>query len=470
MQIRRPQKYRLYPTPVQEATFLRWERALRDLWNAGLAQYLHRFQSNLSEHPKSEDEADKIVLRQCGRILVDPVGFPPTVIQVRKRGAKAGDRKYRSRPDNFTQALELTEAQEVFPWLKEVNRHCKQAVLDYLNDAWVRCFKKLAGRPRFKGRKDPVNLYQPYSKGSVDTFEIEGRFLHLTGGPAMRSLGPLLIKVDRPLDGRVTGFHIVRDVDEWYVIFNLELTIDDPLPSEKPAVGIDRGVALMLADSDGRRVENPKYGAESAAKLAHLQRQLSRKEKFSANWRKTKQKIARLQRDIARQREWTLHHEANYYANNYGQVFLEDLHVKNMTASAKGTVEQPGENVRAKAGLNRSILDVAWGRFGNMVSYKTAAKGASTSKVRAHFTSQKCPKCGCTDEKNRPSQSVFRCIECGYEENADVVGAINVRDRGLLNEVVERKPVQQIRRRRSTGKSTGNGVKPDPKGSDSTSA
>jgi transposase len=80
----------------------------------------------------------------------------------------------------------------------------------------------------------------------------------------------------------VTGFNIVRDVDEWYVIFNLELTIDDPLPSEKPAVGIDRGVALMLADSDGRQVENPKYGAESAAKLAHLQRQLPRKEKFSA--------------------------------------------------------------------------------------------------------------------------------------------------------------------------------------------
>jgi transposase len=96
--------------------------------------------------------------------------------------------------------LELTEAQEAFPWLKEVNRHCKQEVLDNLNDAWLRCFKKLAGRPRFKSRKDAISIYQPYTKGSVNTFTIEGRFLHLTGGSAMRSLGPVSIKVDHPLD------------------------------------------------------------------------------------------------------------------------------------------------------------------------------------------------------------------------------------------------------------------------------
>jgi putative transposase len=125
-----------------------------------------------------------------------------------------------------------------------------------------------------------------------------------------------------------------------------------------------------------------------------------------------------------------LHKESTKIAKNHRVVIVEDLKVKNMSASAKGTIEKPGKNVRAKAGLNRSILDQGWGMFSVMLATKLAWAGGELITVAPQYTSQECPACHHVSPDNRRTQARFLCVECGYENNADHVGAINIRRAG----------------------------------------
>ncbi len=124
-----------------------------------------------------------------------------------------------------------------------------------------------------------------------------------------------------------------------------------------------------------------------------------------------------------RQREHVLHVESAYYAKNHGAVIVEKLLVKNMTRSAKGTVEEPGVNVAQKAGLNRALLDTGMGRFVTMLRYKTEVQGARVIEVPAHHSSQTCSACGVVDAQSRREQDVFLCTACGHLDNADLNAA-----------------------------------------------
>ena len=123
-----------------------------------------------------------------------------------------------------------------------------------------------------------------------------------------------------------------------------------------------------------------------------------------------------------------LHKEATGLAKSHGVYRLEKLRVRNMTASAAGTVEEPGKNVAQKSGLNRSILDQGWGMFATFLSYKEQERGGRVEFTPAPYTSLRCPAPGCghTHANNRPTRDWFCCEVCGYEGHADVVGAINV--------------------------------------------
>lgn len=107
-------------------------------------------------------------------------------------------------------------------------------------------------------------------------------------------------------------------------------------------------------------------------------------------------------------------------------VNIEGLPVRNMSASAAGRIEAPGTNVRAKSGLNKVILDQGWFEFRRQLDYKTAWNGGHLVAVPPHNTSRACPCCGHIAKENRQTQAQFACAECGFEENADLVGAINV--------------------------------------------
>ena len=110
--------------------------------------------------------------------------------------------------------------------------------------------------------------------------------------------------------------------------------------------------------------------------------------------------------------------------------FREDLKIKNMTASAKGTVEEPGSRVAQKSGLNGSILDQGWGIFFSKLDWKTLRLGGHVHKVPPQNTSRTCPICGSVSKDNRKTQALFKCVSCGHQGNADVIAAINIKERG----------------------------------------
>jgi putative transposase len=109
---------------------------------------------------------------------------------------------------------------------------------------------------------------------------------------------------------------------------------------------------------------------------------------------------------------------------------VEDLKINNMSKSAKGNEQQHGKRVKQKSGLNKAILDQGWGMFVNMLDYKQNWNGGMVLRVSAHYTSQTCPCCQHVAKENRCTQSEFKCVECGYSNNADLVGAINIETRG----------------------------------------
>jgi putative transposase len=193
-----------------------------------------------------------------------------------------------------------------------------------------------------------------------------------------------------------------------------------------PTLGVDVGVAAFAATSDEQLVAPLKALAKQQRRLRRYQRAVSRKVKGSANRRKAVVRLGNLHRRIARQRSDWLHKLTTELADRHPVIALEDLRIVNMSASAKGTVEAPGRNVKSKAGLNRSILDAAWGEFRRQLQYKTAWRGGEVIAVPPAYTSRTCRCCGHQAAENRTTQSVFRCVACGHEEHADTHAAKNI--------------------------------------------
>ncbi|WP_280527720.1 RNA-guided endonuclease InsQ/TnpB family protein [Acidithiobacillus thiooxidans] len=210
-----------------------------------------------------------------------------------------------------------------------------------------------------------------------------------------------------------------------------EKEVPDPVHPSTTAVGGDRGVANLLTLSDGTMFLPVTAYRDLQKKLAREQRKLAHKVKFSANWKKQKAKITRLHQRIAEIRKNVLHQVRTTISKNHAVVVLEDLKVRNMTASAKGTVDKPGRNIRQKSGLNKSILDQGWGLLKRILDYKLQWAGGMLFWVNPAYTSQTCSVCGVVDAGNRPNQAVFRCLHCGHEAHADVNAAQNILARGL---------------------------------------
>ncbi len=386
--LQRAYRFRVYPTAKQAARLAQWDGALRFLWNVALEQ-------RLQAHG-----------RRCGP-----------------------DKRY---PTAFDQINELTELRAMLPWLADVPRDACAQVLVELDAAWQRCFKRLARAPRFKRKgRDRAPMIEPHPKA----FRVEGAGRN--GVVVFPKLGALRAVLHRPLEGTPKRCAIVRDGDAWFVSITCEVEIADPAPSTKPPVAIDRGVAVLLADSDRRTVPNPRPLEALQARIARAQRTVARRKRGSKNQQKARAKVARLQRKAARQRAHVLHVESRRYAKNHGAVIVEKLVVQHMTRSAKGTPEEPGTNVAQKAGLNRAILDSGWGAFLTMLRYKVVPEGGRVVEVPARFSSQTCAACGVVDADSRRSQAVFRCTDCGYTDNADINAARVLLARGMRALAVE---------------------------------
>jgi len=200
----------------------------------------------------------------------------------------------------------------------------------------------------------------------------------------------------------------------------------EPIHPSTSAVGIDRGITIMAACSDGQEYIGAKAFRKHEKQLAKVQRELSRKVKFSNNWQKQKEKVQNIHSKIANIRKDALHKASTEISKNHAMIVMKKLGVSRMSKSAKGNSEQHGSNVKAKSGLNKSILDAGWSMFAAMLEYKQRWCGGMVEYIPAAYTSQRCSKCQHTEKANRVSQSKFLCQQCGHSANADHNAALNI--------------------------------------------
>ncbi|MFC3331020.1 RNA-guided endonuclease InsQ/TnpB family protein [Paenalcaligenes hominis] len=239
-------------------------------------------------------------------------------------------------------------------------------------------------------------------------------------------LGWVRYRNSREVLGTVKNVTVSHKAGKWFISIQTERDVEQPVPQGTSAVGIDMGVARFATLSDGTYYAPLNRFKRHETALRKAQQALSRKIKFSHNWKKAKARVQRIHSRIGNARRDYLHKATTAISQNHAMVCIEDLQVRNLFTSAAGTTEQPGRNVRAKSGLNKAILDQGWFEFRRQLEYKLAWTGGWLVAVPPHYTSQTCPECGHCSQSNRPTQAQFVCVACGVKENADVVGAINV--------------------------------------------
>jgi len=303
------------------------------------------------------------------------------------------------------------------PWLKEGPIHPLQQSLKDLDRAYANFFAKRADFPRFK------------KKGLRDSFRYpDPKQIKLDQGNRrlyLPKLGWLRFRKSREVLGAVKNVTVSQSGGRWFVSIQTEREVTVPAPTGG-AVGIDMGVARFATLSDGSHLAPLNSAKKHQVALRKAQQAMSRRTKFSSNWKKAKARVQKIQARIANARRDYLHKVSAMISQNHALVVLEDLQVGNMSRSARGSVEQPGRHIRQKSGLNRSILDQGWYAFRRQLDYKLAWRGAHLVVVPPHNTSRTCPECGHVAVENRPSQARFVCVECGFAGNADHVGAMNV--------------------------------------------
>ena len=301
-------------------------------------------------------------------------------------------------------------------FLREVHSQPLQQTLKDLAVAYRRASNpKLAARyPRFKKRGRPQGIRFPPG------FALNDRGVYLP------KIGWIGFRKNRQIAGSPKNVTVSFDGDHWYIAIQTEREVEEPVHASTSVVGIDLGVARFAALSDGTFVEGANAFKTYEKRLAFYQRRIARKVKFSANWRKAKARVARLQRKLACLRNDMLHKASTTISKNHAVVVMEDLRIINMTASVKGTVADPGTSVRAKSGLNRRILDQGWGAFRRQLGYKLVWLGGTLVLVDPRNTSRTCAHCGHVGPQNRQTQAAFRCAACSYAANADTNAAINI--------------------------------------------
>lgn len=333
----------------------------------------------------------------------------------RKRSVRYGDQS--------AQLKEIRADEQYSRW----SFSSQQQTLKRLDKAFQAFFRRVKrgeapGYPRFK----------PHQRFDTVTFVHGdgGAYLPDDARVRMQGIGHVKVYQHRPVRGRVKQFSVTREGRHWYVSVICTDVPTQVRPLTGAVVGIDRGVTHLLADSDGGFVANPRHYAVARDRLATAQRNLSRKKRGSARRRKAAQRVAAAHRKVRNSRRDCLHKLSRRLVDTYDLLALEDLKVINMTRSAKGTVDNPGTNVAAKSGLNKSIFDAGWGVLQNMLLYKAEDAGVEVVLVNPRNTSRRCHACGHTSADNRQGE-VFLCQSCGHSAHADTNAARNILRLGL---------------------------------------
>lgn len=378
-------QYKLNPTDSQALTLETWGELLRRHWNYALGQRLDWLNRTRCQ------------IDRCS-IVFEPIGDVP------------------DRVDYYTQASELRQTKELFPEYKDIYADCQQQNLIRLDKAWKRWTipdktGKRGGRPRFKKRGDICSFTFPRVNCPKAGAHLSGNILKLA------KIGEIEVILHRPIPDGLTikQATILRKADGWYVSLSLEDdTVPSPLPVDeiKSAVGIDVGLEKLLATSDGLGVEVPQFYRKAQTTLARQQRKLARKQKGSKNYQKQANKVARLHLHIARQRTEFHYQVAHWLCSAYDLIVFESLNIRGL----------------ARTHLAKSILDVAWGAFLDILQAVAVKRGKMVIAENPNNTSQECSGCGKRVQKTLTDR-VHNCPHCGLKMDRDWNAAINILNR-----------------------------------------
>lgn len=325
-------------------------------------------------------------------------------------------------PGGAERFRQLAEARQG-TWLGEGSSSVQQQALRDFDQALRNWWAGTHRRPRWRKQ----GLDEGFCVRDVKVKRLNRRWAEVL----VPKVGWVRFRLSRPLPKRHGMARVTLDrAGRWHVSF----AAPQPTVVREPtgqAVGLDAGVIATLTDSEGRRFHAPGPSATECRRRHRLERRLARQEKGSNRRRRTKTAIARLKATEAdRRRDW-IEQITTALVRGFDLVAVEDLAVRNMVRSAKGTREEPGSNVAAKRGLNRAISAQAWAMFRRRLTDKAATCGVQVVAVDPAHTSQRCAACGHTCPENRESQAVFRCRACGHQANADVNAAVNILAAGL---------------------------------------
>jgi putative transposase len=321
-------------------------------------------------------------------------------------------------PRFLEQARQLTEARDEFKWLRVGSQMVQQQALRDFDQAMANFLAGTHGKPSWRkaGRDEGFRIVA-VKPGHTH------RLSRKTAEVWVPKVGWVRFRWSRSVPEGIKSYRVTRDrAGRWHIAF---AAIPEPIPAPgtDQVVGIDRGVTVSAALSTGEMVTVPRLGQARQRRLRHLQRKLARAERSSSRRARLKLAIAKLKaRDADTRKDWAEKISTNL-ARRFDLIRVEDLRIEAMTRSARGTIAEPGRNVRAKAGLNRSILTSAWGLLVRRIEEKAPGR---VEKINPAFTSQRCSACGHIAAENRESQALFCCMACGYVCNADVNAARNI--------------------------------------------
>jgi putative transposase len=367
-------RYRLLPTSAQEAVLRDHCAHARYVWNLAVEQHSHW-------HP--------------GR---------------------------KSAPGYLEQCRQLTQARAEYPWLAAGSQMVQQQALRDFTQAMAALFapENPAGRPSWRkaGRDEGFRIVGRRGR----QWDVRRVSPHV-GQVWVPKAGWIRFRWSRAVPPGAKSYRVTRDrAGRWHVAFAV-IPGPVPAPGNGQVVGIDRGVTVSAALSTGDLLHAPGMTVREGIRLRRLQRKLSRAKRGSNHRARVKHAIARLRaRETDRRKDWA-EKVSTGIARRFDLIRVEDLKITNMTRSAKGTRENPGRNVRQKAGLNQEIMRSGWGLLVRRLEDKAPGR---VEKIRPAFTSQRCSACGQVDRDSRESQAVFRCTACGFAGNADVNAAINI--------------------------------------------
>jgi putative transposase len=336
--------------------------------------------------------------------------------------------------------------------LGAVYRECEDAVLHRLELAFSSFFRRCQrgetpGYPRFKPASRWSQLEFPHGNRAL-RFDTEQRRVAIPG------VGAVKLRKGRRVPDCGRAWILTRN-GCWYACFECERW-PQPLPYSDTLVGIDRGIHVLAAVSDGTLIRNLGVGERRKGATTRLQRELETVTKrdvkgkvCNASDRRRQAALRRLARAKEREanaRRDYAHKQARAIVASADVVGLEKLNLRAMTRSAKGSVESPGRNVAAKAALNRRMLDAGFGLLRQMIVAKAEEVARRVVEVDARFSSQECSRCGHVARESRRRRR-FCCVACGFQTHADVNAALVIRRRAQSALMSEPDPAEDAGRR-----------------------